>query len=200
VSNIDPFRIFQIYHSILLHYTTDYDYQLYHGQTSYKEATFERRKDKYAYHKMQRIFDDAYDVKAIEYYFAWMFFRTDKWVTTRDINNTTLLSFELEWRNYGVGRQTCFNLDVRNIQAAGGFDPQTVFNLCFQGDVHFATLLILDKLKGVLKIMDEKLAGQLLWDDKYKKLKKFNPFYLAHEPIHEVDFRQHIPESLICHE
>jgi hypothetical protein len=196
---LTPFHIFQIHHAILLHYTTDYSYQLYHGQTSYKEETFEKRKDKYAYHKMGRIFEDAYDAKEIEYYFAWMFFRTDKWVTTRDISNATLLSYELEWKNYSAGgRLGCFNMDVRNIQVAGGFDPQTVFNLCFQGDVHFATLLILDKLKGVLKIMDDKLKGQYLWDEKYKKLKKFNPFYLTHEPIQEIDFRQHIPENLIC--
>jgi len=199
--NIDPFKIFQIHHAVLLHYTTDYDFQLYHGQTSYKEATFERRKDKYAYHKMVRIFDDLYSAKEIGYILAWLFFRSDKWVTTRDIDNNALLAYELEWKNYSIGgRMTCFSMDVRHIQEAGGFEPQRVFDMTYQGDVHWASMLILDKVKGIFDIMDKKLRGQLLWDDKYKKLKKFRPFYNTIEPIHEIDFRQHIPETLICQE
>jgi hypothetical protein len=188
-----PFSIFKIYHAVFLHYTTDYDYQLYNGKTSYKLETFEKRKDKYSFVKLAKIFE-YHDLAEVQYYIAWLFFSGDGWVVPKSIQ-IEVLQFELEWKNYGHMRVESFKDDIHKIGVNNTY--QRIHELLTVGEIHFCTLLILDALTSIIDKMNGKLAGQFLWDAKYKKLKKFRPFYFRHEPIHEINFKQLIPENLI---
>lgn len=188
-----PFEIFKVYHAVVLHYTTDYDFQKYKGRTSYSKEAFDKRKDKYTFHKLANVFDYT-NPNDIEYYFAWLFYASDGWINSRDLSRE-VLAFELDWRNYSSLRMDHFKNDMWMIKQQAP-DYQTLFDLCTGGDVHYASILILDSLTGIIEKMNTKLAGQYLWDAKYKKLKKFRPFYYVHEPILDNVFKPMIPENI----
>jgi len=191
---LEPFKLFQIYHAVFLHFTTDYDYQKYHGKTAYKKDTFEHRKDKYSFHKLVRVLM-AHHINYVyfEYYLSWLHLNEEKWVTTALIESK-VNDFEHEWRKYSDSRLTYFQADAKKIQS---LEPEHLFALLQTGEIHTQTLLILNQIwRGLIGKMNDALKGRYLWDRSYKKLLKFIPFYLTFEPVNDAYFRQHIPETL----
>jgi hypothetical protein len=183
-----PFDIFQIYHGIFLHYTTSYDYQKYQGKTGYSEATFNSRRDKYSFHNLSREFKDK-DAAFIEYYFSWEFYQREKWVTIKYIIEDQA-RFQLEWLNYSHKHLDHFAADMKKI---GFIDPKAFFEKLQYGDIHYQTILTLNKYTNIIDIINEELQGMPLWDFKYKKLKKFEPFYEVHQPTNGPMYRAYIP-------
>jgi len=191
-TQMDAWGLFKVHHAVRLHFTTDYDYFKYNGKTSYKREAFEHRKDKHSYTKMKRIFE-YHDYKHMEYYIAWLFFTRNEWVTT-DVINTEQLKFDLEWKEYSNNRVANFAKDYQRYLDQ---TPEMIFHKLIVGDLHWATILVLDKFIGLAQTLNQSLNGRYLWDQRYAKLAKFAPFYHAHEPIHEMSFRQMIKESTI---
>lgn len=187
MSQLAPFQIFQIYHGVFLHYTTTYDYQKYQGKTSYTEETFNRRPDKYAYHNLSREFKDQ-NADFVEYYFSWEFYQREKWVSVKNIIEDQA-RFQLEWLNYGKRHLDNFAKDMSKLE---NDTAASLFEKLQYGDVHYHTLLILNKYTNIIDIMNESLVGQPLWDFKYKKLKKFRPFYEEHQPMNEPMYKAYI--------
>ena len=50
------YQAYQIYQSLKLHFTTDYDAVKYNYKTSVKQSSFERRRDRYFFEKLSRRF------------------------------------------------------------------------------------------------------------------------------------------------
>lgn len=190
MSTLAPFKIFQIYHGCFLHYTTNYDYQKYQGKTSYTEETFNRRSDKYSFHNLSRQFEkqEMFNAEFLEYYLAWEFYQRDKWVTVKNIIEDQA-RFQLEWLNYSNQHLNNFALDMVKIRFLSG---EEIFEKLQYGDVHYQTLLTLNKYNNIIDLMNQDLAGRPLWDFKYNKLKKFIPFYEEHEPTNEMMYRTYI--------
>lgn len=189
MGSLAPFSIFQIYHGVFLHYQTDYDYQKYMGKTNYTEEAFNRRMDKYAWHKIAREFADQ-DADFLECYFSWLFYTKDKWVTTKSIVEDQA-RFQLEWLNYTKKHLDNFAMDMVKLRT---IEPKIVFQKLQYGDIHYQTLLTLNKFTNIIDFMNSDLQGQPLWDQKYKKLKKFQPFYEVHQPMNETMYRTYITE------
>lgn len=190
MSQLAPFQIFKIYHGCFLHYTTNYDYQKYNGNTSYTEETFNRRRDKYSYHKLAREFADQ-NADFVEYYFSWLFYNRAKWVTTKNIVEDQA-RFQLEWLNYSKKHLDNFAMDMMKVRT---IDSKDLFKKLQYGDIHYQTLLILNKFTNIIDLMNADLQGQPLWDLKYKKLKKFQSFYEVHQPMNETMYRIFITEK-----
>ncbi len=48
------YEAFSIYHTLKLHFTSDYDYFKYNGKCNISPTTFENRRDKYHFYKLSR--------------------------------------------------------------------------------------------------------------------------------------------------
>jgi hypothetical protein len=188
--NLSPFAIFKIYHSVFLHFSTEYDYQKYMGKTAYTEEAFNSRQDKYSWVKLSREFATK-DADFFEYYFSWLFYTKDKWVTTKSIFEDQA-RFQLEWLNYSKKHLDNFGMDMIKIT---GYDAKVIFQKLQYGDIHYQTILILNKFTNIIDHMNKELAGMPVWDLKYKKLKKFQPFYEAQQPMNEMMYRKLITEK-----
>jgi hypothetical protein len=191
-TEMKPFAIFQIYHAVFLHYTTSYDFQKYSGGTSYTEEAFDRRRDKYSYHKLAREYA-SWNPNEFAYLTSWLFYRQEKWVNSKTYE-TEAGQWPYEWRNYGKQRELNFRLDMVKIRT---FEEPKIFEKLNQGDLHYASLFILDRFTNIIDVINTNLTGNFLWDQKYKKLIKFLPFYFQHEPVDD-SFKQFIPENLQC--
>lgn len=189
---LTPFYLFRTYHAVFLHYNSSYDYQKNLGYTRCTEERFEARKDKKDWYEL-RYQVINFNNKSYEYYLAWLFYKNYKWVTVKNIVENEV-RYRLEWMNYSKRRLALFKIDL--IKLYRNHSPTHIFQLLNLGDMHYATILILNRYTNIIDRMNKELQGNLLWDSKFKKLVKFEPFYNAHEPFEGSIFKQHIPETL----
>jgi len=191
--SLAPFKIFQIYHGVFLHYSTNYNYQKYLGKTNYTEEKFLRRSDKYSFVKLSKEFAH-WDENQFEYYVSWLFYIKPKWVTAKDLDEAQA-RFQLEWLNYSKYHYDNFGMDMVKIRT---INPRKLFEQLQLGDIHYQTILTLNKFTSILDFMNVDLGGNPIWDQKYKKLKKFRPFYEEHQPMNEQMYLNFITEKHKC--
>ena len=186
------FQIFKIYYAIFLHYTTDtYFYYENQGKTLYTEDMYRSRFSYKSFEGLVKEFGE-WNPLQFEYYVSWLFYTRKNWVTPKNILEDQSRCM-LEWTNYSRRRIENFSTDIIKIYSN---DPNFIFDLLTLGEIHYSTLLILNRFTSIIHTMNLKLKGNPLWDHKYKKLIKFEPFYINHEPISDAGFKRYIPETL----
>ena len=74
---MNGYQTYQIYQSLKLHFTTDYDAVKYNYKTAVNQDTFERRKDRYFFEKLSRRYDKE---KLINYFTANLVHNPHTWI------------------------------------------------------------------------------------------------------------------------
>lgn len=74
---MDGYQTYQIYQSLKLHFTSDYDAVKYNYRTAVKRDTFERRRDRYFFEKLSRRFTKE---KLIHYFTSNLIQNTGVWI------------------------------------------------------------------------------------------------------------------------
>lgn len=74
---MDGYQTYQIYQSLKLHFTSDYDAVKYNYRTAVKRDTFERRRDRYFFEKLSRKFNKD---KLIHYFTSNLISNSGVWV------------------------------------------------------------------------------------------------------------------------
>lgn len=74
---MDGYQTYQIYQSLKLHFTSDYDAVKYNYRTAVKRDTFERRRDRYFFEKLSRRFSKE---KLIHYFTSNLIQDTGVWI------------------------------------------------------------------------------------------------------------------------
>ena len=74
---MNGYQTYQIYQSLKLHFTTDYDAVKYNYKTAVRQDTFERRRDRYFFEKLSRRFNKE---KLIQYFTANLIDNPNVWI------------------------------------------------------------------------------------------------------------------------
>jgi hypothetical protein len=74
---MNGYQAYQIYQSLKLHFTTDYDAVKYNYKTAVKQDTFERRRDRYFFEKLSRRYDKE---TLIHYFTANLIHNPNMWI------------------------------------------------------------------------------------------------------------------------
>jgi len=74
---MDGYLAFQIYQSLKLHFTSDYDAVKYNFKTAVKQASFEKRRDRYFFEKLSRRFKRE---ELIDYFTSNMLENQNAWI------------------------------------------------------------------------------------------------------------------------
>lgn len=87
------YQTYQIYQSLKLHFTTDYDAVKYNYKTAVRQDTFERRKDRYFFEKLSRRFNKE---KLINYFTANLIRNPQAWIgdMTEEIYNDYIARYD----------------------------------------------------------------------------------------------------------
>lgn len=90
---MDGYQAYQIYQSLKLHFTTDYDAVKYNYRTAVKRDTFERRRDRYFFEKLSRRFNKE---KLIHYFTSNLISNSGVWVgdMTDEIYNAYIARYD----------------------------------------------------------------------------------------------------------
>ena len=175
---MDAFEAYKIYIALKSHFTTKYyDYFKYNGRTRASKATFEKRADKYFFHKLSKRKD------VVEFLVSNFVYNGDEWIGNL-VQNT---ESEKCYRSFLKTRESlsyCFSNDLdrlkeefdSNFVVEDGQHPYAL-KLYLRKDITIETLIILDDLLGCFKKWNRKINDTVVWPQVYLKCRKYKQFF-----------------------
>lgn len=198
---MNGYEVFCQYQAIKLHFSTDsYCYFKYNGHVATKPEGFEKRKDKYSFHKLARELRDhevvgffvatflvnpkAYteaflEPEAKERYRVWQ----DK------INNLPAL-FYLDMRKIVTNK---LDLGIRSIfcPPEDGSYP-FIWTMMEQKDIMMESVAILHGLTGILDLWDDHYKSNYIYEKTSKLIRKYEPFLGLDVPTYKKIVQTHL--------
>jgi len=175
------YEAFTLYHTLKLHFTSNYDYFKYNGKCNISVTTFENRKDKYYFYKLSRKYPIKEDL--INFLVANLLNDSNVWVGTllqeecdiiykerqRVIQSMSYI-FENECRD-AFGSVT----NPNDVLVTDGDYPK-LLTMVLRKEVSPETLIILDKILSFLPMWERKITDTIRWPDYRNKLSKYASF------------------------
>lgn len=174
---MNGYDAYNIYLAMRLHFSSDYDFFRYNGKSRTSESTFNKRKDKYSFHKLAREYDEQKLINLL----AVLFCHKDSVYVGDMFGPTaeTMLKEDTEWK---ASWKSNFLEDLNKVEdfskaiRVTPWQYPALLTLAFQKDISYNTLAMLETNLGTLTAWNNKLSDDFIWESYYKKLKKYAPF------------------------
>lgn len=175
------YECYSIYNSLKLHFTSEkYDYFKYLGKSRVSIDTFEKRKDKYFFHKLSRRYNKD---ELINFLVANFMKNHNVWIGSLLEDSADVLYKEQMGVQQSLGyifRDECsktFSMceNPNDILRTDGQYPQLLSNT-LQGEIHVETLVILNDLLGFFSMWNQKIQDSIRWPDFRLTCLKYRPF------------------------
>jgi hypothetical protein len=174
---MDAFDAYKLYVSLKNHFTTKtYDFFKYNGSIKASKESFEKRHDRYFFHKLSKRKD------VLGYLVANFVSNSDVWVGDIIQNETC----EAHYRKYlkykeSITYQFSEDLDKLNssfndnFKVVDGQHPE-LLKKYMRGQINIETMIILNDLIGFMPMWNRKIEDKVVWPELYLKCKKYRPF------------------------
>lgn len=194
------YEAYEIFNGIKLHFTSKtYDYLKYSGKTRTSVDTFDRRKDKYYFHRISRKFEREEYVSFLVYNFV----EKDKiWIgdlldtPAEDVYNKhvkVIQSMSYVFEN--ECKELFENVENPNSLLMTSGDYPVLLTKYLRGEVSLETLCILNYILNFMPMWENKIADTIRWPEINLKLKKFSCFFTV-----DVVKYKNILKKIINHE
>ena len=176
------YELYSLYQAIKLHFTSDkYDFFKYHGKTRTTVESFERRKDKYMFHKLSRKVNDA---EAVEFLVANFIMDVHNW--SRSLIQDGAKENHVQWQKRMQSLSYTFEQDIVKILEEGDINavmkiPEdgsypTVLTMVMRGEVSMETLAILNSLTNCLTRWEKGITDTVMFPRVVMRIRKYTPF------------------------
>ena len=172
---MEPFEAYRYYQSLKLHFEQEsYDAPKYNYKTSAKPQTFWKRKDKYFFAKIGKMFDTPPEL--INYYAAH-FVADNNWVGEMLGNDQIYRDWQKRTEALGYNFQQ--DLEKVNVESfdhlfeLGNQYPKVVESY-LAGDINIESVVILNQLTGFMRKADKTVSDPILWPDVSRKIRKYS--------------------------
>lgn len=175
------YECYGIYNALKLHFTTEkYDFFKYSGKSRVTIDTFEKRKDKYLFHKLSRKY--SHD-EMIDFLVA-NFVRNHKvWVgnlleeTSDDVYKQQMKVQQSLGYIFRNECESMFNMcdNPNDLLKTDGQYP-LLLSKTLRGEIHVETLIILNDLSNFFGMWNRKIQDTIRWPDFYLTCLKYRPF------------------------
>lgn len=203
---MNGYQAFGIYQAVRLHFVGTYDFFKYGGKTKVSEASFEKRKDKYLFHKVARLYGDD----ELHLFFAVNFLKRDSatWINGL-LREEAAEAYDL-WKARQIDRLGNFTNDLKTIAAhleregkdfvsilksKDGQFPE-LLTLQMQQEIDIDTLVILDYYMKVIEVWNKKLKDDFIWQEYHKRITKYAPFFFSYGYFNVQAYEQVIRNNL----
>ena len=174
------YEAFSIYHTLKLHFTSDYDYFKYNGKCNISSTTFENRRDKYHFYKLSRKYQnkDEYTQFVIANLFAnnkcWAgdLLQEEADIIFRErqkVLQSMSYTFENDCKNIFDGQEP------NDVLKTNGDHP-TLLTMALRKEIAPETLIILNSILQFLPMWDRKITDTIRWPDYRQSLMKYASF------------------------
>lgn len=193
------FAAFAMFHALKLHFTSNYDYQKYHGKTNVTKTTFSTRKDKYTFYKLSRKFGLT---ELRDYYIANFLVSDIQWVG--DMVGPDAEENYKKWLKTTQSLTYTFENDIIKLLDRVN-DPNELlmvkkneFPLLMQyaqqGDIALETLIILNDLMNFFPMWEKEIYDDIVWPNFRKKCEKYKPFLSYDKEKYKLILKEKIKE------
>jgi hypothetical protein len=181
---MDAFEAYKVYCALKSHFNSKtYDYFKYNGRVRASKSTFDKRSDKYFFHKLSKHKD------MIEYLVANFVYKGDAWVgdLVRDAESDKAY---LKYTKTRDSLTYIFTEDIKkleddfnsNFEVKDGQHP-TLLRKYLRDEISIETLVILNDFVGFTKMWNKKIDDTIIWPTVCLKMKKFKPFFKYNEVV-----------------
>ena len=172
---MEPFEAYRYYQSLKLHFENEsYNAPKYNYKTSAKPQTFWKRKDKYFFAKIGRMFDTPPEL--INYYSAH-FVVDNNWVGDMLSNEQVYRDWQKRTESMGYNfQQDHEKVNVESFDQLfelGNQYPKVVESY-LSNDINIESVVILNKLTNFMGRADKTVSDPILWPDVSRKIRKYS--------------------------
>lgn len=185
---MNGYELYGIYNALKLHFKTgsSYDFFKFNGKTRISVDAFEKRRDKFLFHKLARKLEG---VDAVQFIVAAIRFKPKLYV--RDLLEPEAQEWYNTWRKYYEGMSYYFDQDMakifermheKNITDEYIFYPPRdgtkplIWTMMLQNEIHMETVAILHAITGVLDSWDGAYYEDYQYNGDSMYLRKLVPF------------------------
>jgi len=176
------YEAYVLYNSLKLHFTQEsYDYTKYNGKSRTNVDSFEKRRDKYLFHKLSRKYPTQDEMA--QFLIANFTEEPSAWVgklleesseeifkNQQKVLQSLSYKFEEDCKKLFSGVENPNDL----LKTDGDYPVLLVMTL--QKEVHFETLCILNKILNFVPMWSKKIKDNIRWPEYRKKIQKFSCF------------------------
>lgn len=175
--NMDAFEAYQRYLALKNHFTQKkYDYFKYNGRVSASKLSFDKRKDRYSFHRLSKHRDP------INLMVSNFLKDGNAWV--QDIAKTD--EAERVYKEWLKTQESLFYVFSQDLETLGddwnqafrvvdGQHPPALKAL-IREEIKMETLIIINDLTGVFKHWNKAIEEEFIWPDIYFRCRKYKPF------------------------
>jgi len=174
---MDAFQAYKTYLALKSHFNNkNYDFFKYNGRTRASIKTFEKRSDRYFFHKLSK-HNDCVN------YLASNFLEGDCWVGDL-VNEQTAEKTYRNWRKRVESLSYIFKNDIdkleddynKNLIVIEGQYP-VLLRLLLRKEVSPETFLILNDITPFFSCWNKRIEDKIIWPATMLKMKKYRPFF-----------------------
>ena len=185
---MNGFEVYKIYLAVKLHFTSknqSYDFHKHNGRTTARLGTFTKRRDRYFFHKLSKLYNDR-DIA--DYFVSNFVTNTNLWVG--DIigrlgdENFKLWQKKIEALSYYYEQDIDYIIEQMNTKditfdnifiSKGGQHPY-ILKYFLSKRINFETFIILDDILSFTKQLNKNITEKVLWPKLYDRMIRYKPF------------------------
>ena len=185
---MNGFEVYKIYLAVKLHFTSknqSYDFHKHNGRTTARLGTFTKRRDRYFFHKLSKLYNDR-DVA--DYFVSNFVTNTNLWVG--DIigrlgdENFKLWQKKIEALSYYYEQDIDYIIEQMNSKditfdnifiSKDGQHPY-ILKYFLSKRINFETFIILDDILNFSRQLNKSITEKVLWPKLYERMIRYKPF------------------------
>ena len=185
---MNGFEVYKIYLAVKLHFTSknqSYDFHKHNGRTTARLGTFTKRRDRYFFHKLSKLYNDR-DIA--DYFVSNFVTNTNLWVG--DIigrlgdENFKLWQKKIEALSYYYEQDIDYIIEQMNTKditfdnifiSKDGQHPY-ILKYFLSKRINFETFIILDDILNFSRQLNKSITEKVLWPKLYERMIRYKPF------------------------
>ena len=178
---MNGYEVYCLYTALKLHFSTDYDFFKYNGKVkSTTPEAFERRRDKYMFHKLARKLKDH---EVMPFLISNFLIKNKSW--SKQLLEPTSFEIFQRFQKTHMSFKYTFLTDLRYIRDNCGLSKSLqlqedrypeAFVFLMQGGITIETVCALHALTGCLNVWDAKHKDDYIYSRISFSLRKYLPF------------------------
>ena len=179
---MNGYDLYGLYQAIKLHFSSEnYNFFHYDGKTRVSIDAFQKRRDKFLFHRLARKYRDE---EMVPFLVANFVDRDDNW--TKSLLEEEAEETYRDWKRRTDAMSKIYEEDLRRIcpepkefnklfEVEDGQHPK-LLGLYMQKDVTIETLVILNNIFNFIKIWDKKISDDIIYPKISRKVRKYGAF------------------------
>jgi len=198
---MNGYDLYGLYQAIKLHFTSEkYNFFQYDGKTRISIDAFQKRRDKFLFHRLARKYRDE---EMVPFLVANFVHSDDNW--TKSLLEEEAEETYREWKRVTDSMTKVYVEDLQKIATKETFNdlfkvedgqfPKLLVAF-LQKDVTIETLVILNNIFNFISIWDKKISDDIIYPKVSRKVRKYGAFLAVN-----VDkYKQLTKETLLANE